>query len=1383
MATLTNKKIKDTYKSLLKVSDNGNLEAALKEISDGEGNASGVQLNTAGDLTASGTVAFGSLKDSGENITISKFVDEADGIASNDNDTTIPTSAAVKNYVDTKVTAEDLDFGGDSGTGSVDLDSQTFTIAGTANEVVTSASGQTLTVGLPSTINVDVQGDLTGNVTGNVSGNVTGNVTGNVSGDLTGNVTATSVLANGVTATTQASSDNSTKVATTAFVKSVVTAEDLDFAGDSGTGAVDLDSQTLSIVGTANEIVTSASGQTLTVGLPSSITVNVTGNLTGNVSGNVTGDVTGNADTATALETSRTIALSGDVVGSGSFDGSANLTLSTTIQPNSVALGTDTTGDYVSNLGAGTGVTIANNTGEGSNPTIAVNYGSTANTSVEGDTLVTIQGTTNEIEVSGGAVTLGAGGTVTVGLPDNVIIAGDLTVNGTTTTINTQTLSVEDPLIELANQNASNSVDTGFFANYSLDAGVTTKYAGLFKDSSDSDKFKLFKGLEVEPATTVDVAGTGYTKGDLVVNDLDAVTISGTLSTAAQPNITSVGTLSSLTVGGALNATISTAAQPNITSVGTLSSLAVSGDLTVDTNTLYVDSANNRVGVNTLSPETEMDVLGTLTVQSSAANIILKDTGAADNEDWRIVANGGPLQIQSRTNAGVNTSRILFDNNGDISFFEDTGSSVKLFWDASAESLGIGTSSPASLLHIQSNSSPTLTLDHTEKATWGVGDVIGKIDYYTSDASGNAPYSTAFIQSENETGAGTLPSGALVFGTATYNAVGGAVERLRIDSSGRVGIGTSSPSNELTIESASGATRATLINTNNAVGGAGVFLSVKNGGTQVSSATLKTDNAGNFSVFTGTTSESEKLRIDSSGRVGIGTSNLNAKLNIDNGYYLRTNSTNTTQENILLQGAGYYIGSSLYGNVSIRSAYDHTSNYGDLRFYVGTGATNTSEAMRIDRSGNVGIGTISATDRLSVYTTTDYGNNSTYADATIGLGNVVYPVSIRSYRYGGSYLNGMDFYYNNGTPQLGMRIDSSGVVQVRNETPTIQLYNTDTSVAAAQELGSIDFYTSDISAARVSSYVKSIFDSAFGASYLTFGTSTGVSAPTEKLRIDSSGNVGIGGSPTEKLHIIGATDSTIRIQRTGVHELQLKSDGTVLAASANLSLTSTNSVLINAGGTERAQITSGGYLKASNNGSYIGSTGLYHEFNTNDSSNATFIAYGNNGSYGGAGLQSRINRTSSGGNYSFFSAYDSAGAITRFVVHDDGDVENVNNSYGAISDVKLKENIVDASPKLDDLLKVKIRSYNLIDSGLKQIGVVAQELEEIFPSMVNEKPDFEEREVVDEEGNVTIERVDLGTTTKSVKYSVFVPMLIKAMQEQQEIINDLKARIEILENK
>ena len=97
------------------------------------------------------------------------LVIESEGIGSNDNDTTIPTSAAVKDYVDTNVTAQDLDTAGDSGTGAIDLDSQSLTIAGTANEIETAASGQTITIGLPNNVtvgnNLTVDGNLTVNGT------------------------------------------------------------------------------------------------------------------------------------------------------------------------------------------------------------------------------------------------------------------------------------------------------------------------------------------------------------------------------------------------------------------------------------------------------------------------------------------------------------------------------------------------------------------------------------------------------------------------------------------------------------------------------------------------------------------------------------------------------------------------------------------------------------------------------------------------------------------------------------------------------------------------------------------------------------------------------------------------------------------------------------------------------------------------------------------------------------------------------------------------------------------------------------------------------------------------------------------------------------------
>ncbi len=85
-------------------------------------------------------------------VSVTAVLDE-DNMSSN-SATALATQQSIKAYVDTQVTGEDLDFAGGSGTGAVDLDSQTFTVAGTANEIETSASGQTLTVGLPNAVTI-----------------------------------------------------------------------------------------------------------------------------------------------------------------------------------------------------------------------------------------------------------------------------------------------------------------------------------------------------------------------------------------------------------------------------------------------------------------------------------------------------------------------------------------------------------------------------------------------------------------------------------------------------------------------------------------------------------------------------------------------------------------------------------------------------------------------------------------------------------------------------------------------------------------------------------------------------------------------------------------------------------------------------------------------------------------------------------------------------------------------------------------------------------------------------------------------------------------------------------------------------------------------------
>ena len=125
--------------------------------------------------------------------------------------------------------------------------------------------------------------------------------------------------------------------------------------------------------------------------------------------------------------------------------------------------------------------------------------------------------------------------------------------------------------------------------------------------------------------------------------------------------------------------------------------------------------------------------------------------------------------------------------------------------------------------------------------------------------------------------------------------------------------------------------------------------------------------------------------------------------------------------------------------------------------------------------------------------------------------------------------------------------------------------------------------------------------------------------------------------------------------------------------------------------------------------------------------------------------------------------------VIRF--HSDGSITNINNSYSGFSDIRLKENIVNTGPKLQDLLKVRIVNYNLKGSAStnKHIGVIAQELETIFPSLVSEN-------------EPSIEDISAGKieSFKSVKYSCFTLILIKALQEEQEIINNLDSKIGVL---
>ena len=116
--------------------------------------------------------------------------------------------------------------------------------------------------------------------------------------------------------------------------------------------------------------------------------------------------------------------------------------------------------------------------------------------------------------------------------------------------------------------------------------------------------------------------------------------------------------------------------------------------------------------------------------------------------------------------------------------------------------------------------------------------------------------------------------------------------------------------------------------------------------------------------------------------------------------------------------------------------------------------------------------------------------------------------------------------------------------------------------------------------------------------------------------------------------------------------------------------------------------------------------------------------------------------------------YVSANGVTRFRVLNSGNVANTNNSYGSISDLSLKENIVDANSQWDDIKSVKVRNFNFKDDTdkVKMLGVVAQELENVSPKLV-----WEDREGL-----------------KNVSYSVLYMKAIKALQEAMTRIETLE---------
>jgi len=326
-----------------------------------------------------------------------------------------------------------------------------------------------------------------------------------------------------------------------------------------------------------------------------------------------------------------TLTLGGDLTGDVTVTNLGNATLNATIAANSVALGTDTTGNYMVDVSAGTGISISHTAGEGSTATIT-------NSGVTG-----LTGTTGEVSVSGST------GSVTIGLPDdvtvtqdlavgrNLTVTGNLTVNGTTTTVNSTTVTVDDKNLELGS--------TASPSDASADGGGIT-----LKGTTD----KTFNWVDATDAWTSSEHINLATGKAYYINGTSVLSGSTLGSGITSSSLTSVGTIGTgvwqgTAVGVSYGGTGATSASDARTNLG----LAIGSDVQAYNSTLAAVAGGSYTGTSSI---TTLGTIGTGTWQGTAVGVSYGGTGATSASNARTnlgLAIGTDVQAYNSTLAAV----------------------------------------------------------------------------------------------------------------------------------------------------------------------------------------------------------------------------------------------------------------------------------------------------------------------------------------------------------------------------------------------------------------------------------------------------------------------------------------------------------------------------------------------------------------------------------------------------------------------------------------------------------------------------------------------------------------------------------------------------------
>jgi hypothetical protein len=961
-----------------------------------------------------------------------------------------------------------------------------------------------------------------------------------------------------------------------AYVDAQVTAQDLDFQGDTGGAlSIDLDSESLTIAG-GTGLDTVGSGNTVTVNIDSTIaTLTGTQTLTnktltspdintpdidgGSINGTIIGGATPAAGTFTALSAGSTLTI--------------NNTASSTYGTIEIS---GTSGAYIDLKSPSSDDFDLRIITTGTGGQINAASGGTVSLQVANSTVLSTAST--GVAVTG---TLSATGTITYGnLSDGTITIANFIDDDTFGTASATTLATSesikayvdsqvatvDTLSEvLANGNNTNGsniiVSAGDNLNLSstssLQLGTSNKLAISHDDSNGSiinktgtltftnnadDEDVIIRTDNGSGGNAVYVRADG-SEGSVILyhygNEKLATTSTGI-------DVTGVITTDGLTTSADINFGDNdkaifgagsdlqiyhdgSASYVSDQGTGNLKLLAGSFRLrnAADTENIMQGNQNGTVSlyydnsIKFATSSTGIDVTGTVTadgltvdgtatINGTTPLLYLTESDTTDLNS-RIRNTAGNLQIHTANDAQNSfTARVnISHSTGDISFYEDTGTTQALYWDASAEALGIGTTSPAESLHTTGNirfgdSAPAELYTNSSELRLGVDknndNATSNITFYTNDD-----------------------------------------EKVKIDADGNVGIGTASPNRKLHLQD-SGTVWLQLTTENTTGGTVGLLFGDTNATTKTR---IVNDAADNLQFWTST---EEKMRIANSGNVGIGTSSPESILHIEgsgvdslrfgnigpssnSALRISRDDTSITSGNPL----GYleFGGKDTTSNADTAHAYiagiasgTHAAGDNPTDLTFGTTPDNSStisERMRIDSSGNVGIGTDSPsakTEGTAGQAKLEYSRGSGKLNGYIGANSANNFMTVKA--TGEVGLSGQSS--PEGLLHIGASSNSLG--GTTNDSITNLVLHATTSNAdkllftTRRKSTGTDWQTA---AHRIQRKVDSTL-----MGYMQFGSNSddlitfGENA-TERMRIDGGGNVGIGTtSPNRELELAAA---------------------------------------------------------------------------------------------------------------------------------------------------------------------------------------------------------------------------------------------------------------------